>query len=312
MQFLIRAAGLVASTFLVSFCLGLPLYGEADSATARVWTISQRFQGSSSSFGLITKLNTNVAFDFSKHVAMDVGAPYYLVNYSTNQTSSGSLFKNGLGNIYADLRLNVTGSVVNYTSTLTATAPTGNREKGLSTGHATVDWNNGFYRVFANRISPYANIGIADTVSDTPFFLRPFSSKGLVAHFESGATLSLSPLVAVGASGYGIVPSGEQTIISKVVEVHTETLPVPTLPVNSRGRGLGLRKQPTERVFETVTEVAGTADLASDHGFSSWLGIGPVKGLDLTVGYSRSGRYALDTLYWGVGLRIGSFGAKGR
>jgi hypothetical protein len=124
--------------------------------------------------------------------------------------------------------------------------------------------------------------------------------------------LSLSRLVSVGASGYSILPSGEQTIISTIVEVHTETQPARTLPPNARGRALGLTKQPTEVVFETVTEVAGTADLVSDHGFSSWIGISPLKSFDLTVGYSRSGRYALDTLYWGLGIRLGTFGLKVR
>jgi len=302
---------LVTGMFLC-FVAVCPLYAQND-ATAPRWTISQRVQGSSSSFGQIVKLNTNVAFDFSKHVAMDVGAPYFMVNYSTNATNTGSTFKSGVGNVYADVRLNVPGSAVNYISTLTATAPTGNRENGLSTGHLTVDWNNGFYRVFGNRISPFTNIGIANTVSDTPFFLRPFSSNGIVAHFEAGTTLSLSSLVAVGASGYSIVPSGKQTIVSKVVERHTEIVPARTLPPNSHGRGLGLAKQgPTERIFETVTDVVGTADLVSDHGFSSWVGIGPVKRLDLTIGYNHSQRYALDSLFWGVGLRIGAFGSRGR
>jgi hypothetical protein len=278
-----------------------------------MWTIYQRFQGSSSSFGQIVKMNTNVAFDMSKHFAIDLGAPYYLVNYSTSATGTGSTFKSGIGNVYADVRLNVPASLVNYVATVTATAPTGSREKGLSTGHATVDWNNGFYRVFGNRVSPYVNVGIANTVSDTPFFLRPFSSSGIVGHFDGGATLSLSRFIAVGASGYSIVPSGEQTIVSKVVEVHTEIVPAPTLPPNSRGRGLGLAKRgPTERVFETVTEVIGTADLASDHGFSTWVGIGPIKQLELTIGYNHSQRYALDSLFWGVGLHLGAFGQRRR
>jgi hypothetical protein len=302
---------LVTDMFLC-FVVVCPLYAQ-DDATAPRWTISQRVQGSSSSFGQIVKLNTNVAFDVSKHLAIDVGTPYFMVNYSTNATNTGSAFKSGVGNVYADVRLNVPSSALNYVSTVTATAPTGSREKGLSTGHATVDWNNGFYRVFGNRISPYANIGIANTVSDTPFFLRPFSSSGIVAHFEAGTTLSLSSLLATGASGYIIVPSGKQTIVSKVVERHTEILPVRTLPPNSRGRGLGLAKQgPTERVFETVTEVVGTADLVSDHGFSTWLGIGPVKRFDLSIGYNHSQRYALDSLFWGIGFRIGSFGSKRR
>jgi hypothetical protein len=205
------------------------------------------------------------------------------------------------------------GPALNYVSTITATAPTGDREKGLSTGAPTVDWNNGFYRVFAHRVAPYANVGIANTVSDTPFFLRPFSSKGLVGHFEAGTTVSMSRVLAIGGSGYSVVPAGEQTIVSKIVEVHTEPGTPRTLPANSRGRGLGLSKNNTpDRVFETTREIVGAADLSSDYGFSTWIGIGPFKGVDFTIGYSRSTRYRLDTLFFGTGLRIGSFGSKGK
>jgi hypothetical protein len=299
---------LCAATLCMSLSRAVSAQGDETSST---WTISQRFQGSSSSFGQIMKLNTNIAFDVNRHVGFDVGAPYYFVNYASEDGSGGSILKSGIGNLYADLRLSLLRRPINYVSTVTATVPTGDRDKGLSTGHATVDWNNGFYRVFRERIAPYANIGFANTISDTPFFLRPFSTNGIVGHFEAGATLSLSRMAYWGASGYAIVPSGEQTIISKIVETHTETLPARTLPANSRGRGLGLSKE-TTRVYETVTEVAGKADLTGDHGFSSWLGIGPVKKFDITVGYSRSGRYELDTFFWGLGFRLGPFGTRVR
>jgi hypothetical protein len=59
---------LVTDMFLC-FVAVRPLYAQND-ATAPRWTISQRVQGSSSSFGQIVKLNTNVAFDFSKHEAL--------------------------------------------------------------------------------------------------------------------------------------------------------------------------------------------------------------------------------------------------
>ena len=309
-QLRILCAALATASVVLCLSLSQALWAQNSDDTARAWTISQRFQGSSSSFGQITKLNTNVAFDFRKHVGFDVGIPYYFVNYSAQAGSTGSLFKSGIGNVYADLRLSLPNHLINYTSTLTVTAPTGDRQKGFGTGRATLDWNNGFYRVFANRIAPYANVGVANTVSDTPFFLRPFSSEGIVSHLEAGTTLSLSRLAYVGTSAYAIVPSGEQTIVSKIVEVHTETQPARTLPPNSRGRGNGLAKQPTTRVFETVREVVGKTDLASDHGVSSWIGIGPMKSLDLTLGYSRSTRYALATLFWGVGFRIGPLGPK--
>jgi hypothetical protein len=288
-------------------------FSQTEGTEARTFTIRQSIQGSSSSFGQILKLNTNIGYQRGRHFGGDIGLPFYLVDYSNvDITTTASAHQAGIGNAYADFWL-AFGGPLNYTSTVTVTAPTGDRSKGLSTGHATVDWNNGFRHVIAHRVAPYANIGVANTVSDTPFFLRPFSSNGIVGHFEAGTTLSISRQVYVGGSGYGIVPSGEQTIVSKVVETHTEIVPGTgrSLPPNAKGKGLGLNK-PTTRVFETTTEVVGTADLTSDHGFSTWVGVGPVRQFDFTVGYSRSQRYALDTVFWGIGFRFPSFGPRVR
>lgn len=296
----------------ISACV-IELRAQDETQRLRTWAIDQRLHVSSSSLGQIMKFNTNWSLDLSKNVGLDAGIPFYVVNYSAVEPTTSSVSHRGVGNVYADLRLSFSGSALNYVSTVTATAPTGDREKGLSTGAPTVDWNNGFYRGFAHRVAPYANIGIANTISDTPFFLRPFSSKGLVGHFEAGTTVSISRALAIGGSGYSVVPAGEQTIVSKIVEVHTEPGTPRTLPANSHGRGLGLSKtSPPDRVFETTREIVGTADLSSDYGFSTWMGIGPFKGVDFTIGYSRSTRYRLDTLFFGTGLRIGPFGSKAK
>jgi len=279
--------------------------------TVRGFTIDQRFQGSSSSFGQILKLNTNLSYELGRHVGIDAGVPFYFVNDSASATTSSSGFRSGVGNVYTSLRLSFKGAL-NYTSTITGTAPTGDRDKGLSTGRATVDWNNAVQKVIAHRVAPYANLGLANTISDTPFFIRPFTSTGLIGHIEAGTTVSISRLLYVGASGYSVLPSGKQTIVSKIVEIHTEPQPPMSLPANSRGRGVGLTKPRPDRVFETTREVVGTADLASDHGGSSWIGIGPIRGMDLTVGYSRSKRYGLNTVFWGIGKRFGPFGSRPR
>ena len=297
---LLRVA-VIGAAALVVFPHAVSAQDGAESL--RSWSVEQRFQGSSSSFGQIVKSGTTFSYSFDDHVTLSAGVPFYLVNYADGEGTDGA-FKSGIGNVYGSLHLNLNGEWINYTSSVTVTAPTGDRQKGLGTGQPTVDWNNGFYRVFGRRVAPYANIGIASTISDTPFFLRPFSSEGFVAHLEGGATLSLSPLAYVGASAYRFIPSGEQTIVSRVVETRTEPAGPAERPGNSQGRGAGRNRSAPDRVFETITEVVGTADLASDHGFSTWVGIGPWRNLDFTLGYSRSERYALNTLFWGVGIQI--------
>jgi hypothetical protein len=153
-------------------------------------------------------------------------------------------------------------------------------------------------------------VGIASTVSDTNFFIRPFSSSGLVAHGEAGMTLSLSSHAYVGGSAYKIVPSGKQTIVSKVVEVQTIPQSGPSLPSNSHGHGVGLTKPRPDLVLETTTDVITTSDLVSDHGSSAWVGIGPVAGMNFMFGYSHSNRYALNTVFWGASKRFGPFGPR--
>src|SRR5207248_4708102 len=137
---------------------------------------------------------------------------------------------------------------VNFLSNLIVTAPTGDKDKGFSTGRATADWTNSFSRRFSS-ITPFADVGVANTVSDTSFFLRPFSSLGLVGHFDGGVVANVAPVVDLGASAYSVRASGEQRIFSKVLhQSSAQRAPA--------GKGKG--------VFETNTETVGSADIAND------------------------------------------------
>jgi len=146
---------------IVMFCtlfaggLSVAAYAQDSNDTVRGFTIDQRFQGSSSSFGQILKLNTNLSYELGRHVGIDAGVPFYFVNDSPSGTTSSSGFRSGVGNVYTSLRLSFKGAL-NYTSTITGTAPTGDRDKGLSTGRATVDWNNAVQKVIAHRVAPLA------------------------------------------------------------------------------------------------------------------------------------------------------------
>ena len=91
--------------------------------------------------------------------------------------------------------------MLNYPSTLEGTAPTGDKAAGFSTGRTTVDWTNRFSHTFS-AVTPFASAGLANTVSDTSFFIRPFTSLGIVSHFEGGAKLRVSQFIDVGTSAY--------------------------------------------------------------------------------------------------------------
>lgn len=272
----------------------LPLGAEDD----RGWTFSGRFQGSSNSSGIITKLDPSLGYSFSRHFQTYAGLPVYFVNESSTLTTSTATtstgFVNGVGNAYLGFQLAAGDPVVNFASNLVFTAPTGNRDRGFSTGRMTVDWTNSFSHSFSS-VTPFASAGVANTISDTSFFVRPFSSLGLVGHLEGGATASPSQFISVGASAYAVQASGQQRIISKVRPRDLRLTPTAS-PGPSSNHG---------RVFETSSETVTSADAANDHGFSTWFAVHPGSNVNFQVGYSRSVSYDLNTVFFGVGFRTG-------
>ena len=243
----------------------------------RGWSFSGRFSGSANSSSTVLRVDPSIGYRINRYVQTYVGLPFYAV-----RDSSTSM--NGLGNAYMGLRVGVDRDVINYSSYVEVTAPTGDKDRGFSTGRVTADWTNHFSRTFST-VTPFASIGIANTISDTSFFVRPFSSHGLVSHFEGGATADVSDVIRLGASAYAVRASGEQRIVSRV-------------PRQSQGRG-------RNRVFETQTETVGSADVANDHGFSTWFGVSPRPELDFPIGYNRSVNCDFNSFFFGVGFRIG-------
>jgi len=259
---------------------------------------SGRFSGSSNSAGTVLKADPALGYRFNSHFETYAGVPFYFVNESsTTTTATGTTtpatsgFMNGIGNAYLGFRLGLDNPGVNFASNLVATAPTGDKDKGFSTGRATVDWTNGFNHSFS-ALTPFADVGLANTVSDTAFFVRPFSSLGLVTHFDGGARVALSQKVNVGGSAYAVRGVGQQTIISKLVRKASTA-------AATTGKGTNTQ------VFRTSSQTVGSADLANDSGFSGWLSLLPQTGIDLQIGYTRSVGYDLDTLFFGVGFRFG-------
>ena len=250
-----------------------------------VWTLDETLQGTFDSSGQILKMDSSITRTFKEQFTGSLGLPVYssrgasLVSTTTNQS-----FVTGMGNAYLGLGFSHAGDKVDYASNLIVTAPTGDRDKGFSTGHVTVDWSN----VFQHRISavtPFASFGLANTISDTSFFIRPFSSQGLVTHWEGGARLEVTSAVTVDGSYYAIVASGNQRIVSKLV---THTTP------SASGNGKG------KKVFETLSDTTVTASDANDRGFSASVTVQAHSALDLSAGYSRSTAYGIDGLFFGI------------
>jgi hypothetical protein len=139
---------------------------------------------------------------------------------------------------------------------------------------------------------------LANSISDTHFFTRPFTSLGFVSHFEGGVKLKLSHYFSLGVSAYDILPSGQQKIYSKLIK--------------SEGTVSGVSSRSRKGVFESNHVTIGDAAIARDNGYSAWFDITPSSYMDLELGYNRSIPYALNTVSFGVGFNLGYLARKTR
>ncbi len=282
------AAPLLLSLALV---LSLSLTAAAQSSSSntnqdtqyRGWTSYLEFDGSHNSTGSVFSLTPSVGYDFSRHFGLTAGVPIYMVRSSS---STGSTSSNGLGDPYLGLLFRFPNRVVNYRSTLIGGVPLGDTSKGLSTGRFTVDWNNRFDRSFG-RLTPFFDVGLGNSLRDTRFFQRPFTTLGFVSHFEGGADVDVWKFFSVGGSFYAVEPSGQQKVYSKLV---------PRGQVGNNGSH--------GRAFGVNHVTVGSSDLVRDHGFSTWVDASPNHVLDLELGYSRSADFDLNTVSFTVGLNV--------
>src|SRR5260370_38301965 len=93
-------------------------------------------------------LTSEAGYVFNKHFSWDLGIPIF---FTRGTTSTGTQVSNtGLGDISTNFRLTFKNPPLNYVTTLTGAAPTGDTKKGLSTGRATSDWGNNFSQAFGS------------------------------------------------------------------------------------------------------------------------------------------------------------------
>ena len=248
------------------------------------------FGGTSNSAGQIYAASTSVGYNFSQHLGMDFGVPIYFVRPSS---TAGGTSSNGVGNPFLDGRLKFLNPVVNFGSILTGFIPLADSKKGLSTGRGTFDWTNHFDHSFS-KLTPFGAIGIANTITDSHLFLRPFTTLGFNTHFRAGANYDLWRFFRAGASVYDILPSGQQTVFSKV----------------AGGTGNSSRSS-HGRVFQDNQQTTGSADLARDHGFSTWIDASPSQCVDLELGFTRSMNYDLNSVSFTMGFNLGRLYRKG-
>lgn len=263
---------------------------EENFSNRYLWTES--FSGSTNSTGQVMSLDSTVGYIFSSQVGVDAGIPVYFVHssYTNSSGSTTTTSNNGIGDLYAQLRLSFPNPVVNYRTVLTGAAPTGDTATGLSTGHATYDWTNRFDRGFGS-LTPFIEIGIGNSIPSTLIFDRAYQSYGHEAHLQGGATYQVADWVAVNGLAYEIAPWGSQTIFSRVIGNGG-----PPAGAGNNGHG--------PPVFSTANQTTGGSGIAEDNGFGAGVNVRPSPVLEFFAGYSHSIQYELNTLSFGVSVNI--------
>lgn len=249
------------------------------------WTSYVEFGGTVNSLGQVFEFDPSVGYNFTNHFGMDVGLPFYHVNASSSTT--GSTSGSGVGNPSVDLRWKFPHQTLNYATVLTGLAPLGDSKLGLSTGRATFDWTNHFDHSF-NEVTPFLEAGLSNTTADSRLFLRPYTTLGLNTHFRGGVEVNAWKSVSIGAAGYDILPFGNQTVFSRVSGASG----------NSTNASHG-------RSFQNNQQTTGSASIASDNGYQTWVDASLNPYIDAELGYTRSVQYDLNSVSFSLGFNIG-------
>jgi hypothetical protein len=251
----------------------------------------EAMQGELGSSGSVIRLDSTVTYDFSKHFGVFGGVPFYFVGAPATTTTAGTASTSthgaGVGNVFLGLVFRAPNHMVNYASAITVAGPTGSKSLGLSSGRGTVDWSNSFDRSFG-PVTPFLDAGLSNSVPDTNLVTHPFTSLGIVSHFEEGASLDLPHHFSVGASLYEVVPFGNQKVFSKLVKQG-----------DSRG-GSSNGHDGFKHDFLTT----GT-DLTRENGTNVFVGFEPNGFWSAQAGVSRSMTFGYNSFVFRTALNVG-------
>jgi hypothetical protein len=229
----------------------------------------------------IYEVNSSVGYDFNSHFGLSLRAPIYFVRPAS---STGTSSANGLGDPSLGFHLRLPNPTINVATVLTGTAPVGNSKQGLSTGRATFDWTGRIDHSISN-LTPFFEAGISNTTPDSRLFVRPYTTLGLNTHFNGGGEYDVWKFISVGASGYDILPIGQQTVFSRV----------------NSGQGNGGQHGPP---FLNNQQTTGSSSIAHDDGFSTWIDASPHGTMDIELGFTRSVVYDLNSVSFSIGVNL--------
>ncbi len=295
-----------AFSAILVLCIAMPLWsqvqgsqpgqstdrrGDETPAPIQGFNAYENFRGMVNSTGVLLKLDSTIGYDFNQYIGVFAGVPLYFANDVSTVAGQPSTNEAGAGDVYFGIEAYVPGRIVNYSTSVTGSAPTGSVSKGFSPGQPTIDWSNRFRHRFGN-FAPFVVAGLANTVPDSEIITRDFTSLGAVSHFEEGAEYDLTKRVYLGGSAYQIVPFGNQQVFSVFGGV---------VPRDDNNKGPAAQPPPGN----SGQPSASGNDLTQEHGFDAWIGFEPSRIVRLELGFSRSVTFAVNSFSFNVGLNVG-------
>lgn len=263
-----------------------------------------------SSAGTVYSLVPEIGFD-SSHVAIVFCAPYYRI--SNTSVSAG-----GLGDVYASAFLRGRTAGLDFGSSLTVGAPTGDKDKGLGAGKVTADITGTIARRF-EFAKPWVSAGFANSVFNNAGYQRPYITDGNAAHFSGGVDFALPHKLTVGIGGFGLEPLGNQTVYSQTVlsgpsssAGSSSTSPTGggMMPGGSMGPGMGhggtAAMPPVSSMpfYDQAQHSTVSASELQDYGASLWVSIPLHSGVSLNTVVTRSLPFHLTAARIGVGIDV--------
>ena len=278
------------------------------------FTSTLEFDGTSNSAGQEYVLNSNVGYTFTRHFGMGLAVPFYFATPSTFTTGTSA---SGVGNPSLDLRWKFPNEQLNYATLIAVSAPLGDKNLGVNTGHATFDWTNHFDHAF-NRVTPFGELGFSNTTADSRLFVRPYTSYGYNTHFRGGAEIDVWKIFSVGAAGYDIAPFGNQTLIPRggrpfAASAANARIGLPSSGAGTGNSGTGSTNSGSRGNHGLPTQTTtGTSSIAKDYGYSTWLDASLNRYLDAEVGFTRSESFNLNSVSFSLGLNVGRLVRRSR
>lgn len=248
-------------------------------------TLNSSFGGSVASGSDIYEWTTTAGYVFNKHFSADLGVP---ILFTRGTSSTGTTTTNsGLSNVFGQLQFVDKNPLLNFGAVGTVALPTGDSSKGFSTGRVTGDLTGQVAKELG-RFIPFLSAGVGNSIFDSRYWQRPYTTLGDVAHFEGGTAFALGHSLTISASLYDISPWGTQKVYSRVT---------------GKGSGSG-NPSPHGRVYLNNILTAGDSSIDRDNGFNADLDFSPFKLVGFDFGYTRSVHFQTDIFFFSVNFNL--------